>query len=82
MRNLTNVIKAMLDYIPESEAAFRKSMQNEMRANLYQAPEVQGWHRISGHLAFFMEPFEVDDPENQWSEEWCEVVIRIWKDQV
>jgi hypothetical protein len=82
MRNLTNVIEAMLDYIPESEPAFRRSMQNTMRDELYRAPEMQDWSRASVMLAVYMKPFEVDGMENQWGEDWCEVVIRIWKDKV
>lgn len=79
MRNLTNVIKAILDYIPESQEAFRSAMKRVMHDELYHAPEMQDWSRASTLLMVYMRDLEEGEG---WKEDWCEVVIKIWRDEV
>jgi hypothetical protein len=79
MRNLTKVLEAMLDYIPESEGNFRRAMKGVMHDELYRAPEMQDWNRASTLLMVYMRDLE-DGPG--WKEDWCETVIKIWKDEV
>lgn len=82
MRNLTNVIEAMLDYIPAGEVNFRKAMERVMRDELYRAPEIQDWKRVTTLLMIYMKDFEDNHFGLQWKEDWCETVIRIWKDKI
>lgn len=82
MRNLTNVLEAMLDYIPESEENFRKAMNKVMQDELYRAPEAQDWGRAATLIAVYMREFEENKSGYRWKEDWCEVVIKIWKDEI
>lgn len=82
MRNLINVIEAILDYIPEMEVNFRKAMRGVMKDELYRAPEAQDWGRAATLLSVYMREFENNGPGYQWKEDWCEMVIKIWKDEI
>lgn len=84
MRNLSTVIQQMLDLIPDDQAEFITTLKRLDSAQLYVAPEDQGWNACAWVLMKFMEPLRYpmnDDGTDQWAEDWCEPVLKIWRDE-
>lgn len=80
MRDLNKVISAMLNEIPDKDGtqALCTALEKHQEDNLYTAPEAADWGTVGTILMVNMGRFAAGDV---WCEDWCEKVLKIWRDE-